>query len=134
MKLFIGLRKTRAHEILERGLTTEGATVTRRKKGWTDFDVIKNLMSAGWLEPRAAGVRGGIKYFTTSAGKAAIEYTKIARSYPLWSEFVDVDGVMSISEFYNLTIEQKVKIQIDMFGKLDDEPFAAGREQIKANW
>ena len=73
MKLYIGSRKTKAHEILERGCTDEGATVTRRAKGWTDFDVIKNLISAGWLEPRQVGVRGGTRYFTTAAGREQIK-------------------------------------------------------------
>lgn len=73
MKLYIGSRKTKAYQILERGCTDEGATVTRRAKGWTDFDVIKNLMNAGWLEPRAAGVRGGTRYFTTPAGRAQMK-------------------------------------------------------------
>ena len=68
LKLYVGSNKTKAYEILERGCTNEGATVTRRNKGWSDFDVIRNLQKLGWIEPKPAGIRGGIRYFTTQAG------------------------------------------------------------------
>ena len=68
LKLYVGSNKTKAYEILERGCTNEGATVTRRNKGWSDFDVIRNLQNLGWIEPKPAGIRGGIRYFTTQAG------------------------------------------------------------------
>ena len=34
---------------------------------------IRNLVRLGWLEPRNAGPRGGVRYFTTPAGKAQLE-------------------------------------------------------------
>ena len=68
LKLYVGSNKTKAYEILERGCTNEGATVTRRNKGWSDFDVVRNLQNLGWIEPKPAGIRGGIRYFTTQAG------------------------------------------------------------------
>ena len=68
LKLYVGSNKTKAYEILERGCTNEGATVTRRNKGWSDFDVIRSLQNLGWIEPKPAGIRGGIRYFTTQAG------------------------------------------------------------------
>lgn len=72
-KLFVGARKTKAHLILEQGLTEAGAGVTRRQKGYTDFDVIRSLMQVQWLEPRPTGPRGGVRYFTTAAGRDAIK-------------------------------------------------------------
>ena len=68
LKLYVGSNKTKAHEILERGCTEEGASVTRRQKGYSDFDVIRNLQNLGWLEPKPVGIRGGMRYFTTQTG------------------------------------------------------------------
>ena len=61
-------RKTNLFYLLQAGLTTDGAKVTRRQKGYSDSGDIKNLVKAGYLEPRATGPRGGTHYFTTDAG------------------------------------------------------------------
>jgi len=68
-------RKTNAFYLLQSGLTTEGATVTRRKKGYTDYQDIQRLVHAGYLEPRNTGPRGGTRYFTTQAGIEAVNST-----------------------------------------------------------
>ena len=64
---------TVAHEKLISGQTEEGAKVLRRGKGFTDYDVIKNLIKCGWLEEKAAGPRGGARYFTTESGLLALK-------------------------------------------------------------
>lgn len=43
-------------------------------------------------------------------------YKEIANNYELWCEYVDPDGVITNEEFYEMTIEEKVKIQQDCFG------------------
>jgi len=65
-------RTTAAHQKLIDGQTPEGARVVRRAKGFSDYGVINGLVRAGGLEPRATGPRGGVRYFTTAAGAAAV--------------------------------------------------------------
>jgi len=65
-------RTTAAHQKLLDGQTAAGASVVRRAKGFSDYGVINGLVRAGWLEPRATGPRGGVRYFTTAAGAAAV--------------------------------------------------------------
>ena len=65
-------RTTVAHQKLLDGQTPEGAQVCRRAKGFSDHNVITGLVRAAWLEPRAAGPRGGTRWFTTPAGAAAV--------------------------------------------------------------
>lgn len=43
-------------------------------------------------------------------------YAEIAADWTLWNEFVNVDAAMSREEFDGLTIEQKVAMQVEMFG------------------
>lgn len=43
-------------------------------------------------------------------------YAEIAADWALWNEFVNVDAAMSREEFDSLTIEQKVSMQVEMFG------------------
>jgi len=43
-------------------------------------------------------------------------YAEIAADYHLWIEFVDTDAVMTEAEFNDLTIDQKVGLQIEAFG------------------
>ena len=64
-------RTTAALQKLLDGQTTEGARVVRRAKGFSDFDVVRGLVRAGWLEARATGPRGGTRYHTTPTGAAA---------------------------------------------------------------
>ena len=65
-------RTTAAHQKLLDGQTAEGAQVCRRAKGFSDYGVINALVRAGWLEARASGPRGGVRWFTTAAGAAAV--------------------------------------------------------------
>ena len=65
-------RTTAAHQKLLDGQTAEGARVIRRAKGFSDHDVINALVREGWLEARASGPRGGVRWFTTAAGAAAV--------------------------------------------------------------
>jgi hypothetical protein len=65
-------RTTAAHQKLIDGQTAEGARVVRRAKGFSDHGVINGLVRAGWLEARASGPRGGVRWFTTPAGAAAV--------------------------------------------------------------
>jgi len=73
MKLTVGTRKTTAYYLLNDGLEFDGASVTRRRGGYTDFDVIKNLMRLGWMECRQTGPRGGSRYYTTELGREQLE-------------------------------------------------------------
>ena len=65
-------RATAAHQKLLDGQTPDGARVVRRAKGFSDYDVVNALVRAGWLEARATGPRGGVRWFTTAAGAAAV--------------------------------------------------------------
>ena len=64
-------RATVAHQKLLDGQTAEGARVCRRAKGFSDHGVIVALVQQGWLEARASGPRGGVRYYTTPTGAAA---------------------------------------------------------------
>ena len=46
-------------------------------------------------------------------------YEQVAENYELWSEYVDPDATMTKEEFDNLSTEEKVEMQEDMFGKED---------------
>ena len=65
-------RTTAAHQKLIDGQTAEGARVVRRAKGFSDHGVINGLVREGWLEARSTGPRGGVRWFTTAAGAAAV--------------------------------------------------------------
>jgi hypothetical protein len=69
--LRIGTRFTVAHQKLTAGLV-DGAAIIRRARGYSDYDVINRLVTVGWLEPRRTGPRGGVRYYTTQAGKEAL--------------------------------------------------------------
>jgi hypothetical protein len=71
--LRIGARCTVAHQKLTAGLVGDGAAIIRRARGYSDYDVIERLVTVGWLEPRKTGPRGGTRYYTTQAGKQALE-------------------------------------------------------------
>lgn len=43
-------------------------------------------------------------------------YEEIANDYSLWIQFVDSDATMTEAEFEALSIEEKVKLQVDAFG------------------
>lgn len=43
-------------------------------------------------------------------------YSQIANSYTLWTEYADVDGVMTREQFDNMTEAECIAILTDMFG------------------
>lgn len=73
ISLRCGDRDTVATQKLRDGLTDDGATVVRRKKGFTDYQTINLLVKVGLLEQKHAGPRGGVRYFTTESGRNALE-------------------------------------------------------------
>ena len=73
MNLTFHGKKTIAFNILVQGLNSEGAVIVRKRGGWTDNSVFQNLVKTGWLELRMSGPRGGARYFTTAAGKIALQ-------------------------------------------------------------
>ena len=73
MNLIYHNKKTTAYLKLIEGQRPDGATVQRRARGYSDFDVIENLIRVGWLEKKSAGPRGGARYFTTSEGLEALK-------------------------------------------------------------
>lgn len=72
MNLIFHGKKTTAFYILTYGLHSDGTTVERKRGGWTDNSTFQNLVKKGWLICRMSGPRGGARYFTTEAGKAAL--------------------------------------------------------------
>jgi len=72
MHLIYGGKKTNAFYLLEDGLGADGVVVTRRAKGFTNYGNIQELVKAGLLERRAAGPRGGDRWFTTPDGAIAL--------------------------------------------------------------
>ena len=73
MNLMHHNKKTSAYFKLMDGMQDGGTTVTRRAKGYSDHNVIQSLVGRGFLEGKQCGPRGGTRYFTTLAGKEAIE-------------------------------------------------------------
>ena len=72
MNLIYGGKKTNAFYLLEDGLGADGLSVSRRKKGFTNYPKIQDLVRAGLLERRSAGPRGGDRWFTTPDGAIAL--------------------------------------------------------------
>ena len=73
MNLTFHGKKTIAFNILVQGLNSEGAVIVRKRGGWSDNATFQNLVKKGWLECRMSGPRGGSRYFTTEAGKVALQ-------------------------------------------------------------
>jgi hypothetical protein len=73
MNLMHHNKKTSAYFKLIDGMQDGGTTVTRRAKGYSDHNVIQILVGKKFLEGKQCGPRGGTRYFTTPAGKEAIE-------------------------------------------------------------
>lgn len=69
-----GGRKTKAYLKLIEGQNTDGASIVRRKGGYSDHDVIESLLRCGWLEAKPTGPRGGLRYYTTQAGLQALNH------------------------------------------------------------
>ena len=83
MNLIFNGKKTIAFDVLRLGLQPTGAVVVRKRGGWTDNSVFQNLVKKGWLELRMSGPRGGSRYFTTDAGKAAMQAQALTRALVL---------------------------------------------------
>lgn len=47
-------------------------------------------------------------------------YADIAASYSLWIDYVDTDAVMTEAEFHALSIEQKIAMQVEAFGEVQN--------------
>lgn len=53
-------------------------------------------------------------------------YAEIAANWTLWNEFVNTGAAMDRDEFDALTIEQKIRLQVDAFGpEADTETWVA---------
>lgn len=48
-------------------------------------------------------------------------YTKVANDYELWGEYVDPHATTTEEEFDNLSEEEKVAMQVEMFGKDEND-------------
>ena len=48
-------------------------------------------------------------------------YEEIAESYGLWCDYVDPMATMTEEEFNELSTEEKIKMQEDMFGKEEND-------------
>lgn len=44
-----------------------------------------------------------------------------AKNWLLWQEFVDPDGTMTKEEFDRLSIQDKIEIQVEIWGENQDE-------------
>lgn len=64
-----GRRKTNAYFKLIEGQTVDGATIVRRKGGYTDYRLIESLLRCGWMEIKPTS---GLRYYTTPAGLQAL--------------------------------------------------------------
>ena len=47
-------------------------------------------------------------------------YAQVAADWNLWNEFVNTDATMTREEFDALTVEQKVALQVEAFGKEEE--------------
>lgn len=84
---------TVAHGILTRGLNPEGATVTHGG-GHSDFATIRSLLREGWLQTRPTGPQGGVRYYTTHAGAAALDKVAEASKRSYTYQAVIYEGVV----------------------------------------
>ena len=68
------LLDTHAGRILAEATTPEGATTTRRQKGFSDHNIFEALVLAGLCEWRTTGPRGGRTLHATPRGvRATVE-------------------------------------------------------------
>lgn len=44
-------------------------------------------------------------------------YEQIANDFNLWGEYVDPDATMTEEKFDGLSVEEKIEMQVEMFGK-----------------
>jgi hypothetical protein len=73
VKLIAEGRKTKALIALEAGCAADGFRNPRKGGYYRDFNYLEGLACLGWLEKRAAGPNGGIRYFATDKGKYIID-------------------------------------------------------------
>jgi len=73
VRLQINGRLTNAYHLIQSACTDAGIQVTRRQKGYSNKGELDNLVSAGLLEVRYSGPRGGQRWFATLAGIEACE-------------------------------------------------------------
>jgi len=76
LKLTRGSKLTLNADRLEAGLMKEGAQVTRRAKGFSDYSDFVNLVGAGYMELKLIGPKGGQRFVTTEKGKQALSSAK----------------------------------------------------------
>ena len=69
-------RFTNAYYHISAGAKRAGTTVTRRRGGYSDFNELAGLVSAGLLEVRYTGPRGGQAWHATDKGRRAIAKVK----------------------------------------------------------
>ena len=79
IKLKIKEQLTIAGETLKSAATPEGVAVDPMtgKYGSRNYPAIKALLSAGLVEPKAVGPRGGKRFFITAKGAEALIGAKI---------------------------------------------------------
>lgn len=44
-------------------------------------------------------------------------YEQIAKSFDLWGEYVDPQATMTQEQFDAMSVKEKIKIQIDLYGE-----------------
>lgn len=71
-------RWTNSGYILGAAASRFGATITRRQKGFSDWDLFSNLRRANWIEPRATGPRGGKTWHATAQGRYHLKKARAA--------------------------------------------------------
>lgn len=70
-KLLNGKRRTRSLEKLEEAMK-EGILPERRRGGFSNYNILSDLVSMGLMEVRYTGPRGGMRYHTTPKGRQAV--------------------------------------------------------------
>ena len=50
-----------------------------------------------------------------------LTYNNIANNWDLWCEYADPNGTFTEDEFYNMSVDEKVDLQIECFGEEDHE-------------
>ena len=77
IQMKVGTRFTNSYHLILAACTEAGIGVTRRQKGYTNFSELQALVTAGYLERKSAGPRGGQRWFATPAGIEATERAEV---------------------------------------------------------
>jgi hypothetical protein len=48
-------------------------------------------------------------------------YEQIAESFTLWADYVDPNATMTEEQFNQMTTEEKVEMQVEIFGEEDSD-------------